>query len=110
MPGKLPSPSSTQQQQGPQVHLPGRGRMGSRKGPFPIKLNGNALPSSAILDWPGKNFISQVIESNPWLTQANKVNTLAARIVRDAVYGENLMKKCTALGGRELPGIPRNEL
>ena len=80
--------------------------MGSRKGPLPIKLNGNALPSSAILDLPGKNFISQVIESNPRLTQANKVNTLAARIARDAVYGENLMKKCTALGGRELPGIP----
>ena len=57
-----------------------------------------------------KNSISQVIESNPRLTQANKVNTFAARIARDDVYGENLMKKCTALGGRELPGLPRNEL
>ena len=51
LPGTSPSPSSTQQQQGPQVHLPGRGRMGSRKGPLPIKLNGNALPSSAILGY-----------------------------------------------------------
>ena len=28
------------------------------------------------------------------------------KIAREAVFGEAIMKKCTALGGRGLPGLP----
>ena len=32
------------------------------------------------------------------------------KLAKDAVFGEALMKKCTAMGGRQLPGLPRKEL
>ena len=77
--------------------------------PIPNKQN-NTLPSSAIEDWPGKKSIRAVIEQNHKLTSTSKVSTLAVRISRDAVFGEKVMKQCTALGGRDLPGLPREEL
>ena len=51
-----------------------------------------------------------MIEANHKLTKVSKVSTLAVKIARDAVFGESIMKKCTALGGRERPGLPRKEL
>lgn len=77
--------------------------------PIPNKQN-NTLPSSAIEAWPGKKSIRAVIEQNHKLTTTSKVSTLAVRISRDAVFGEKVMKQCTALGGRDLPGLPREEL
>ena len=32
------------------------------------------------------------------------------KIATEAVFGQFLMKKCTVLGGRDLPGLPRVEL
>jgi len=78
--------------------------------PFDDKYDSNALPSSAIEDWPGKKTIQEVIEKNKTFKNENKAPTLAMRIARDAMFGEKLMKKCTSLGCRDLPGLPRREL
>ena len=79
--------------------------------PLPIpNKHDNALSSSAIKDWKGRMTISEVIESNHKLTTVSRVSTLAVRIARDAVFGKQVMKLCTAQGGRELPGLPREEL
>ena len=78
--------------------------------PLPIPSYDNALPSSAIEDWPGKKSIMEVIEQNHKLAKVSRASTLSVKIARHAVFGESLMKKCTALGGRELPGLPRQEL
>ena len=81
--------------------------------PLPItskKSAGNALPSAVITDWEGRKSVKEVIENNHKLTKLSKISTLALKISRDALFGENVMKKCTALGCRELPGLPRAEL
>lgn len=70
----------------------------------------NTLPSSAIKDWPGKKTVKVVVEQNHKLANTSRVSTLAVRIAREAVYGEKLMKQCTVFGGRDLPGLPREEL
>jgi len=80
------------------------------KPPLPIPPSENALPSSAIEDWPRKKSIEEVIDDNHKLAKTSKVSTLAVKIAVDAVFGASLMKKCTALGGRDLPGLPRTEL
>jgi hypothetical protein len=51
-----------------------------------------------------------VIEANHRLTKVSKASTLAVKIAKDAVFGEALMKKCTTMGVRQLPGLPRKEL
>ena len=51
-----------------------------------------------------------MVEQNHKLAKVSKASTLAVKIAVDAVFGVDLMKKCTALGGRELPGLPRVEL
>ena len=68
------------------------------------------LPSSAIEDWPSQKTISLVIEENHKQTKVSKASTLAVKIATEAVFGQFIMKKCTALRGRDLPGLPRAEL
>lgn len=75
--------------------------------PRPIKSHDNALPSSMITAWDGKKTVQAVIENNHKLT---KVSTLAVKIAKEAVFGEMVMRKCTPMGSRELPGLPRKEL
>lgn len=77
--------------------------------PLPLSRQneGNAMASAAIEDWPGRRSITQVIESNHKLAKAS---TLAMRVAREAVFGDKIMKQCTVMGGRGLPGLPRKEL
>ena len=68
------------------------------------------MPSAAIQSWPQRLSISQVIEKNHKLAKASKIGTLAMKVAREAVFGDRVMKQCTAMGGRGLPGLPREEL
>lgn len=54
--------------------------------------------------------MNDVIEQNHKLANQSKVSTLAVKIARDAVFGPKLMRQCTPLGVRDLPGLPRAEL
>ena len=78
--------------------------------PRPIQASTSALPSSCIEPWVGQKTIHKVIEANHKLSKVSKVSTLAVKIAREAVFGETVMKKCTAMGSRDLPGLPRKEL
>lgn len=78
--------------------------------PRPIKAHENALPSSMIVAWDGEKTIQAVIENNHKLAKVSKVSTLAVKIAKEAVFGEMVMRKCTPMGSRELPGLPRKEL
>ena len=40
----------------------------------------------------------------------SKAGALACKIAREAIFGKDVMKKCTPLGNRELPGLPSEEL
>lgn len=51
-----------------------------------------------------------MIEANFKLAKLNKASTLAVKLAKDAVFGEDVIRKCTPLGGRDLPGLPTEEL
>ena len=51
-----------------------------------------------------------MVEINHKYASKGRVSTLALQIARDAVFGEDIMKRCTVMGNREYPGLPRNEL
>ena len=51
-----------------------------------------------------------MIEANHKYTIKSKISTLALRIARDAVFGEEVMRECTVMENREYPGLPRPEL
>ena len=42
--------------------------------------------------------------------KGSKLPTLAVKLAKEAFFGERIMKQCTPLGGRELPGLPTAEL
>ena len=98
-------------QQGCAPHLPlGPNIRSHHKPPLPIPASDNVLPSSTVEDWPSQKTISLVIEENHKQTKVSKASTLAVKIATEAVFGQFIMKKCTALRGRGLPGLPRAEL
>ena len=40
----------------------------------------------------------------------SKVGTLAVKLAREAIFGDDVMVKCTVMGEREHPGLPAAEL
>lgn len=54
--------------------------------------------------------VEQVIKKYPKLKTEGKAGTLACKIAREALFGVEVMKKCTLIGSRELPGLPVKEL
>lgn len=82
----------------------------SGSSPLPLtKLQGNALPSSAI-DTSKLVSIESVIEQYPKLKTESKAGTLACKIAKQALFGASVMKQCTPIGNRELPGLPVKQL
>lgn len=71
---------------------------------------GNAyLPSSTINKQKLKS-ASDVILKYPKLRSPSSVGTLAAKLAREAFFGEEVLAKCTVAGDRDLPGLPVQEL
>ena len=78
--------------------------------PLPLNnLQGNALPSSAI-DKTKLLSVESIIERYPKLSTESKAGTLACKIAKQAIFGGDVMKQCTPIGNRELPGLPAQEL
>ena len=77
--------------------------------PFPIKFMGHSLPSSEIekekLQDP-----SAVLAKHPKFRCESRIATLAVKLAKDAYFGPKILSKCTVMGERELPGLPRAEL
>ena len=77
--------------------------------PFPVKFVGHSLPSMEIerekLQDP-----SAVLAKYPKLRCESRIATLAVKLAKDAYFGVKVLSKCTVMGERELPGLPRAEL
>ena len=89
---------------------PSRPQANATTSPLPLtKLQGNALPSSSI-DKSKLLPVEKVIEQYPKLKSEGKAGTLACKIAKQALFGVDIMKRCTPIGNRELPGLPVKEL
>ena len=73
------------------------------------KSRNTYLPSSAINRAKLKES-SQVILKYPKLRSPSSVGTLAIKLAREAIFGADVLAKCTVYGDRELPGLPVEEL
>ena len=73
------------------------------------KCSNTYLPSSAINRVKLKES-SEVILKYPKLRSPSTVGTLAIKLAREAVFGEEVLAQCTVYGDRELPGLPVEEL
>ena len=87
--------------------LPNDGNFGPES--FPVKCGDNIVPSSAI-DMSKLVPISVILCKFPKLRCDSKVGTLAVKLAREAMFGDDVMVKCTVMGEQELPGLPAAEL
>ena len=54
--------------------------------------------------------VDAVVCSSHYLCNAKKLSTLAVKLAKDAVFGNDVLKKCTVAGERGFPGLPVREL
>ena len=71
----------------------------------PSCVNDNALDSAAI-NKAKLIPVAQALEKHKYLITESKASTLAWKIAKDSVFGEEVLKRCTPLGNRELPALP----
>ena len=80
-----------------------------RPKPIPVKKVSNALPSSAINKDQLKP-ASVIIRQYPKLRGDSKAGTLAVKLARQAIFGDDVLAQCTPGGSRDLPALPSDEL
>ena len=69
----------------------------------------NTLPSSVI----NKEKLAEVkvvITKYPKLKMVSKASTLTVKLAKEAIFGEDVMKRCTVAGTREYPDLPFDKL
>jgi len=54
--------------------------------------------------------VDEVLKENAHLCIESCAGTLWQRLAKEAIFGEDIMKRCTFYGIRESPGLPRDEL
>ena len=54
--------------------------------------------------------VSEVLSKYPSRCCTSKVKTLAVKVAREAIFGDDVLIKCTVARERELPGLPVYEL
>ena len=54
--------------------------------------------------------VDVVVAKYPKLRTVTKASTLAVKLAKESVFGEDVMRQCTVFGTRQLPGLPREEL
>lgn len=54
--------------------------------------------------------IDMVVAKYPKLRTVSKASTLAVKLAKESVFGEDVMRQCTVHGTRQLPGLPVKEL
>ena len=67
------------------------------------------LPSSMI-NKTSLSSVSDVVKENTDLLRRRKMGTMAVALVREAFFGKDVMRQCTAKGYGEKPGLPLTEL
>ena len=53
---------------------------------------------------------NEIFAKYPNLCCVSKAKTLAVKLARDAIFGDDVLIRCTVAGGRDHPGLPVNEL
>ena len=83
----------------------------SKDSPLPLSrmCTNNALPSSAIRKDTLLS-VEDVLKKYPKLKYESKAGALACKLAKEAIFGSDVMKQCTPVGNRELPGLPEEEL
>ena len=76
---------------------------------LPIGEIVNALPSSAINN-DSLSGIEEIVDRYPKLQTLCKAGSLACKLAREAIFGEEVLKQCTPKANRNLPGLPSKEL
>ena len=99
----------------PQVHMPNDEVESVCPEPFPICQSGTsrALPSSEIKK-DKLNSVEGVLAKYAALlskgTSESNIRMLSVKLAKEAIFGEDVMVRCTPGGTRELPGLPTREL
>ena len=91
----------------PAFHPPAIASSSQISQPKKLVSKGKALPSGAIEETLSD--VDDVFARYPTL-RGSKLPTLAVKLAKEAFFEKKLMKQCTPLGGRELPGLPTAEL
>ena len=71
---------------------------------------GNSYLPSSVINKQKLKSASEVIVRYPKLRSPSSIGTLAAKLAREAYFGEDVLAKCTVSGDRDLPGLPIVEL
>ena len=77
--------------------------------PLPIKAASNALSSSEIKKTKLMP-VADVLLKYPKLKGDSKAGTLAVKLAREALFGDDILIQCTTFGNREHPALPVAEL
>ena len=68
-----------------------------------------ALPSSEIAKNTLRD-VQEVLEENTKLRTESAAGTLCQKLAKEAIFGKELMRRCTPNGTRDFPALPREEL
>ena len=78
--------------------------------PLPINVHaGNNFLESCHIEKSKLSSVKSTIEKYHNIKSESKTPTLAWRIARKAVFGDYVLKQCTPLESRDLPGLPLAE-
>ena len=77
--------------------------------PLPVKAASNALPSSEIKRSKLMS-VPDLLLKYPKLRGDSKAGTLAVKLAREALFGDDVLIRCTTFGNREHPALPVAEL
>ena len=67
------------------------------------------LPSSDINQAKLKS-VHDVLQKYSTLRQESKIGTLAVKLAREAIFGDDILKLCTPRGWNNMPALPQKEL
>ena len=77
--------------------------------PIPVVPFDKQLPSSAIRR-EGLLSVEVVLAQNTKLKGPGKAGTLALKLAKQCLFGEDVLRRCTPLGTPTLPALPRAEM
>ena len=80
--------------------------------PCQLKYHRNALAPLLSSEIPKQSLrsIQSVLDENIALQNDSSAGTLCQRLAKEAIFGEEVMEKCTPYGTRDCPGLPQAEL
>ena len=89
--------------------IEGDANLVSQASPAQAKPGNKPLPSS-VINKLKLSTVNDVLMKHPKLRCNSKIGTLAVKLAREAIFGEDVMARCTVAGERGLPGLPTAEL